>query len=121
MFTETLAVTIAGATVTLVRVNQDNYCSEYLFRDANQQMVLNIRNSRFTDKKRPGAELHRHALELVTTIFPVAPATVPTVRKAYWVLENEASDGVTAPKDFGVGFAALLTAANMTKLLNFES
>lgn len=74
MFADTITVTINAVAKVLTRINQDNYCSEYVLRGATEQFVLNIRNTKYTDKVRQ-VEVHRHNFELVHTVYPVAPST----------------------------------------------
>lgn len=121
MFADTITVTVNAVPKTLIRVNQDNYCGEYLMRGATEQYSLNIRNTKYTDAKRGGVEVHRHNFELVHTVYAVAPATKNLVRKMYAVLENEATDSSTPYEQFAAGFVGLLTTANVTKVMNWES
>jgi hypothetical protein len=106
----------------LVKINQDGYSSEYLLRSATDEYRLRIRNQSRTDKK-AGAVYDRHNIELVHTVF--ATATTPVyVRKAYVVIENQQGDTLTDPTNLAVGLLTFLTAssaANITKMMNFES
>lgn len=121
MFSDTITVTINAVAKVLTRINQDKYSSEYYLRSAVDEFRMRIRHSSYSDKLRVGKVIDRHNVELIQTIFPVAPATIPTIRKAYVILENEASDGVTDPLNFDLGFAGFLTSGNVTKLINWES
>lgn len=121
MFADTITVTINSVAKVLTRINQDKYSSEYLLRGTTDEFRLLIRHSNYVDKTRGGKKVDRHNVELTQTVYPVSPAVVPTIRKAYVVLENEYSDGTTDPLNFDLGFAAFLTSANITKLLNLES
>jgi hypothetical protein len=123
MFADPTTVTIDGNAKALVRINQDQYSSEYLLRSTTDEFRLRIRNNSFLDRKR-NVTMDRHNVELIQTIFPVAPATLSTVRKAYIVLENQQGDTLTDPVKMAAGLYAWLTAstnANLTKLVNFES
>lgn len=121
MFSDTITVTINAVAKVLTRINQDKYSSEYYLRSATDEFRMRIRHSSYSDKLRVGKVIDRHNVELIQTIFPVAPATIPTIRKAYVILENEASDGVTDPLNFDLGFAGFLSSGNVTKLINWES
>lgn len=121
MFADPITVTINSVAKVLTRINQDGYASEYLLRDTLEEFRLKVRHSTYTDKKRAGKVIHRHTIELVQTIYPVSPSVIPTIRKAYTVLENESTEAVTGPLNFDLGFLAFLTSANVTKLINFES
>lgn len=121
MFSDTITVTINAVATVLTRINQDKYSSEYYLRSVTDEFRMRIRHSSYSDKLRVGKVIDRHNVELIQTIFPVAPATIPTIRKAYVILENEASDGVTNPLNFDLGFAGFLNSGNVTKLINWES
>lgn len=122
-FADPASITINGVPKALVKINQDGYSSEYRLRNALDEYTLNIRNTSYTDKKR-GVAIDRHNIELVHTVFPVAPSTLSTVRKVYTVIENQQGDTLTDPTFVASGLYAFLTAssnANITKMLNFES
>jgi len=120
MFADPAVVTINAVAKNLVRINQDKYSSEYCLRTATEEFRLNIRNTFYTDKKR-GVVIDRHNAELIHTVFPVAPATLSTIRKVYSVIENQRGDTLTDPRNVALGLFAYLTSANIDKLMNFES
>lgn len=123
MFADPQTLTVNSVAKALVRINQDGYGSTYLLRSSTDEFRLNIRNSTYTDKKR-GVQIDRHNVELVHTVFPVAPATLSTIRKVYTVVENQQGDTLTDPTLVASSLYAWLTAstnANITKLMNFES
>jgi hypothetical protein len=117
--TSTLTVTINSVPKILTRIADQGYTSEYLLRGSLDEFRLKIRHSQYTDSVR--GKIDRHNIEFVQVIFPVAPATKPTERKIYIVLENEATDGVTEPLNFANGFLAFNTSANVTDLINWVS
>lgn len=123
MFADPQTITINSVAYSLVKVNQDGYSSNYLLRSSTDQYAFRIENKTYTDKKR-GVLIDRHTIELVQTIFPVAPSTLSTIRKTYTVIENQQGDSLAGPTLMSGGLFAWLTAsnlANITKLLNFES
>lgn len=119
--TTTLTVTINAVAKVLTRIRDDGYSSEYLLRGTADEFRLKIRHSSYTDKARGGKVIDRHNLELVHTVYPVSPSVVPTIRKAYVVFENEATDLVTDSVNFNNGTLAFLTSANVTDLVNWIS
>ncbi len=119
-FADTITITINSVAKVLVRINQSDYSSEYFLRSTTDEFRLKLRNSSYTNKT-TGRLVDRHNVELTQTVYPVSPATIPTTRKAYTVLENERPDGMTEPLNFDLGFAAFFTSANITKLINYES
>lgn len=120
-FPDTITVTINTVAKVLVRVRDDGYGSEYRLRNANvEEFRVLIKNTSFADKATK-VGYDRHSFELTHTVFPVAPATTPIIRKSYLVLENQQVDSVVDPVKHTAGMMAFLTEANLTKLVNFES
>lgn len=123
MFADPAVVTISGTGKSLVKINQDKYSSEYMLRESLGEYRLSIRNSTRRDSKL-GVDLDRHNIELVHTIYPVAPSTIGITRKCYVVVENQKGDTLADPAAELVGLLTYLTAnsaANATRMLNFES
>lgn len=120
MFSDPLSVSINAVAKNLIRINQDKYSSEYMLRSALDEFRLNIRNTSRTDSRR-GVIVERHNVELVQTVFPVAPSTRSYVRRCYIVFENEQGDTLLDPKYVGQGLAGLMTSGTFDKLLNSES
>jgi len=123
MFADPQTLTVNSVAKNLVRINQDQYSSEYLLRSTTNEFRLKIRNSSYLDKAR-NVMIDRHNVEFTETVFPVAPATLSTVRKTYIVMENQQGDTLADPTYDAAALFAWLTAstnANITKLMNFES
>jgi len=122
-FSDTITITVNSVAKVLTRVNSgQDYASEYRLRGTTDEYRLRIKHSSYFDKtNRPGVTINRHNVELIHTVFPVAPATIPVIRKSYVVLEESQNDDPTAANQFDVGFVGFLTSANITKLLNYES
>lgn len=127
MFADPQTITINAVDKTLKKINQDKYSSEYLLRSSTDELRLVIRNTSYLDKKR-GVNIDRHNCELTQTVFPVAPATLSTVRKCYTVIENQQGDTLTDPTNVASALlcwltivSGVVTNANITKLMNFES
>lgn len=122
-FADTITITVNGVAKVLNRVNSgQDFASEYRLRGTLDEFRLRIRHSTYSDKSvRPGVTINRHNVEFLHTVFPVAPSTIPIIRKSYVVLEESANDDATAVNQFDVGFLAFLTSGNITKLLNYES
>jgi hypothetical protein len=123
MFADPQTLTVNAVAKNLVRINQDQYSSEYLLRSTTNEFRLKIRNSSYLDKARK-VMIDRHNVEFTETVFPVAPATLSTVRKTYFVLENQQGDTLADPTYDAAALFAWATAssnANITKLANFES
>lgn len=124
MFADPATLSINGTPVSLVRVNQDGYSTEYRLRNSLEEYRLNIRNTSYLDKKRGGRRVDRHNVEFIQEIFPVAPATTSIIRKSYFVLENDVSDSIVNPPLNAAALCNFLTGssnANLIKLMNSES
>lgn len=122
MFADPTVVTINTVAKSLVRINQDKYSSEYLLRTAIDEYRLHIRNSSYMRKTPGGSVLtDRHNVELVHTVFPIAPATLAVTRKTYVIVENQQGDTLVDPMKVAAGLFVFLSEANITKLMNSES
>lgn len=122
MFADTLTITINAVAKVLNRIADDGYTSEYLLRGTLDEFRLKIRHSSYqAPSSRGSRQVDRHNVELTQIVYPVSPAVISTVRKAYVILENDNVDGVTDPLNFNLGFAAFLNSTNTTKLINWES
>lgn len=76
MFNNTLTLTIGGFDRTLIRVNQDNYGSEYTYRDSVEQISMKIRHSAETNG--PTA-INRHNVFIERTVY-----ATPTALEKYF-------------------------------------
>jgi hypothetical protein len=122
MFADTVTITINSVARTFTKVNQDGYTSEWFLRETSSEYVMKIRHSSYLAKDRNNVRVDRHNVEVVQTVFPVAPATVPTVRKTYSVFEVQSGDDLAVAKPIIIGVLEFTSnSANMTKLLNKES
>lgn len=123
MFADPQTLTVNAVAKALNRIGSGNGTAEYLLRSSTDEFRLNIRNTSYTDKKR-AVKIDRHNVEFVHTVFPVAPATLSTMRKAYVVIENQQGDTLADPTYVASALFAWLTAstnANITKLMNYEA
>lgn len=124
MFGDTITITVNSVAKVLVRIDDGNYSSEYLLRSTTEEFRLFIRNSKVVDKKRVGANMDQHNVEFIHTVFPVAPATLSTVRRCFATFLNQQGDTLSDPLNDALGFLAWLSASSgaaISKLQNFES
>jgi len=121
MFADTISITVNAVAKVLNRINQDGYSSEYFLRETDGEFRLRLRNTSYVDKTRGSTKIDRHNVEFTHTVYPVAPATLSTVRKSYTVFENQQGDSIVSAAKFTAGQIAFLTEANITKMLNWES
>jgi hypothetical protein len=121
MFADTITLALTGVgNKTVIRINQDQYASEYLLREATESTRLRIRHSKVLDKD-TGQTYDRHNVEIVRTIF--ATSTVAQYQqKCYVVWETLPSDGAQAVAG---GLAAWMQSttpkANLAGLVAWES
>lgn len=111
------SISINAVAKSLVRINQDNYGSEYLYREATYELRLKIRH---TKEKAVGGNLplSRHNIELTQTVFPTS-TTLAITRQAYLVLRNLDSDTAIDVSYLAQGLVDFLTDANLGDLINW--
>lgn len=120
MFADTITLALpAIGNITVVRINQDNFTSEYQFRDATHQVNLRIRHTKVTDKKR-NQVYDRHNVEVARVIFATA-TTAEFVQKCYMVWETLPSDGAQATPGALAAWMQSSSPANLAKLAALES
>lgn len=105
--------------VTLNRVNQDDYSTEYRLKVADLVHILLIRHSKEKTKQR-GREVERHNVTYTqrwnpTDIYPLGREV-----QAYTVIRAAGDDPTTDVSPM-VNAVCNLTAANCAGLLNWES
>lgn len=119
MLGNTLVLPQAGGDITLVKINQDSYSSEYLFRNATSQYRARIRHTKTAAKNgRPAYD--RHNFEVVQTIFAVGEVA-EYERKFYYVIEHLPNDTSVALADAVADLAIASTDAFLVSLLGWES
>jgi hypothetical protein len=124
MLGNTLVLPQAGGDITLIKINQDQYSSEYLFKNSTGTYRAKIRHNAGTTRRANSAGVQvlydRHNFEVVQTIF--AAGDVPEYeRKFYFVLEVIPSETSVALPDAVADLMIATSNAFMTSLLNFES
>lgn len=119
-FGDTITFTINAVAKVLAKINQDGYTTEYLLRESGGTIYsANIRHTTYVNKS--GVKTARHNVELIQTVPPVTPSTIPVEYKTYMVFELPWSDVSLSPQYQTVGVAGFFTLANVTKLVGYES
>lgn len=119
MFANTITIGFASGSVTLNRINQDQYSSEYMKRTATKQYTLKIRHNRSkATASRPAYD--RHNVELIVKTFQDGD-TPEYDTKAYFVMENLPSDDTIEVMDALADWAIATSGSNLTALLGWES
>lgn len=120
MFTDPVVLAFNAVNKSLVRINQDGYSSEYLLKNSADEYRFTIRNTSYVDKKRQ-VSIDRHTVQVIHTVYPVAPAILSTVRKTYMVIENQQGDTIAETGYVARALCDYLTTARIVQLTNFES
>jgi hypothetical protein len=119
MLGDTFVLPQVGGDITLKKINQDSYSSEYLFRDATTQYRARIRHTKTNPTSvRPAYD--RHNVEVVQTVF--AAGDVPEYeRKFYFVLELKPGDTSVALADAVADKVIASSNALLVALVGWES
>lgn len=119
MLGDTITVTVNAVAKVLAKINQDAYTSEYLLRETTGKYSLKIRHSK--DKPTAsGVKYDRHAVDFTYTIF--ASGSVPEFyRRCYVTIVNSDADDATLVGHVTTGIEAYLNAANVAKVVGWES
>lgn len=119
MFADTLALVLSTGTVTVTKIKEENYTSEYKFSDTLHDVRVFIRHTK-TKKTAVRPVYDRHSLEISETVF-AAGAVAEFTRKDYVVIERLPSD-VSIVNTDGLADLLIVSAnANLVKLINGES
>jgi hypothetical protein len=120
MLGDTIVLPQAGGDITLKKINQDAYSSEYLFRDSTSQYRVRVRHTKANATATRPAIYDRHNFEAVQTIF-AAGDVAEYERKFYFVIEHLPSDTSVALADAVCDKAILTSNALLVSLLGWES
>jgi len=119
MLGDTFVLPQVGGDITLKRINQDTYSSEYLFRDATTQYRARIRHTK-TNPTSTRPAYDRHNVEVVQTIFQDGD-TPEYERKFYFVHEHKPGDTSIALGDAVADKVILSSNALLVALVGWES
>lgn len=120
MFANTIVLPLPSGNITLVRINQDGYSSEYYFRNATDGYTLKIRHTRVNASAGRSEAYDRHNVELTHVKF--AAADVPQYdRKVYFVTENKPGDSAFDEADGLFDYAIATSDAFLKALDGWES
>lgn len=114
-----LVLPVSGGSITMPKINQDGYSSEYLFRDATHQYRAIIRHSR-TKATATRPSYDRHNFEVVRTVW-AAGAVAEYDQKFYFVIEQLSSDVGIAVGDAVADLLIASSNAFQLALLGWEN
>nr|UJQ85520.1 MAG: putative coat protein [Leviviridae sp.] len=119
-FSDPTTITISTVGKTLNKINQDNFGSEYLYRSSTEEVRLRIRHQ--NESAKVGVTpFERHNLEMIHTVFAVAPAVVNTERRYSFTARVKRGDDPASALASAKGLIGFLTDANVTKAIGWES
>jgi hypothetical protein len=120
MLGDTIVLPQVGGDITLKKINQDAYSSEYLFRDSTSQYRVKVRHTKTNPTPARPLSYDRHNFEAVQTVF-AAGEVAEYERKFYFVLEHKPGDTSVALADAVCDKAILTSNALLVSLLGWES
>lgn len=124
MFADPQVLTLSGSggtALNLVKINQDNYGSEYylIAADGLSEYRFKIRHSK--ESVKTGANpVDRHNVEWTQKVYPTDLLPNGRTRQGYIVLRNEPGDVLATVNDMLAAIPFWLTEAFITKLLAWE-
>lgn len=113
-----LVLTYKTIAKSLVRINQDNYGSEYYLREATQDFRVKIRHSVESPQKN-GQMFDRHNVEITHTIFSTTVGVPDVIRQAYVVLRNSKTDSASDVADSADMLTDFLTNQHWQDLVSW--
>jgi len=119
MLGNTLVLPQSGGDITMIKINQDAYSSEYMFRNSTDQYVAKVRHSKVKANGDTPAK-DRHNFEVVHTVF-AAGEVAEYERKFYFVWEHKASDTSVLLADAVADLAIAAANAFLVSLRSWES
>jgi hypothetical protein len=120
MLGNTLTLPQAGGDKVLIKINQDQYSSEYLLRETLGEYRARIRHTKVGPTATRPYEADRHNFEVVHVIFE-AGEVAQYERKFYFVIETKPGDVATALADAVADLMILTSNAFLVSLNGWES
>jgi hypothetical protein len=123
MLGDTLTVTIGGSGGTAKvcnKINQDNYASEYLYRDADEEVNVKVRHSK-ENPQADGRYFDRHNLEIKHTVFAVADTSPEYVRIVSTTIRHFKADDPADVSDVVEASSYYLDETQALKIIGWES
>lgn len=119
MLGNTVVLPHADGNITCIKINQDSYASQYLYKGALSETSVRIRHTK-TKATADKPVYERHNVEAITTIYATADAA-EYQRKDYYVMERKLGDTDVKQTDalFDLGIAS--ANAFLVSLVNWES
>lgn len=119
MLGNTLVLPLSTGNVTLLKINQDSYSSEYLYKGTLSEYRTKIRHSKTTSTAtKPSND--RHNIEVTEVTYATGTAA-EFERKVYLVVEQPPSDSSIVNQDGLCDWLIATANVNLISLMNWES
>lgn len=119
MYGDTITITHNAVARILVKINQDNYSSEYLLRNATDEFLLKFKHS-IESAKSGVVPFERHLVEYAHTTFATATELEKKEISSILVRCRRGGDPALALQT-AKALVAFGTDPNLTKLIAWES
>jgi hypothetical protein len=120
MLGNTLTLPQAGGDKVLIKINQDQYASEYLLRGSSDEYRAKIRHTTGKISSLRPYAADRHNFEVVQKVF-AAGDVAEYERKFYFVIETKPGDTATILADAIADLMILASNAFLVSLAGWES
>lgn len=119
MLGDTVTITVNAVAKALSKINQDQYASEYYLKETGKEFRLRVKHSK--DKVAAGkTPRDRHVITFTETIYATAIVDEIVRQSSVTIVGNNSDLVVDQQQDLS-GLLAYLSAANIQKLINWES
>lgn len=122
MLGDTITITLGGSggsARVCSKINQDAYSSEYLNRNATDEVRVKVRHSRENAKLGELYPVERHNVLITQTVFST-PTTDEKFREVSYTIRNRANDAVASVTDVGEAANFYLGSSVLDKLFVWE-
>lgn len=116
MLTSPISVTIGADTLSMKRINQDNFGSTYLAKGTGYEARMNVRHS--YEGKNANGQYERHNVDLQYTTFDEDGK--PTLFQAYAVVRNVRGSSPTKAAEVANGLATFVASID-SEIVDWES
>jgi hypothetical protein len=115
-FANPLVISVNSVNKTLIKINQDNYGSEYYLREATGDYRVKIRHT--TEAAVTGTgKIHRSNVDVTYTKFSTTPGVPDDVVQAYVVFRHGTAADAASAGYIGAALSALLVQARYEDLV----
>ena len=118
-FANPLVLTINAVAKNLVKINQDNFGSEYYLREATQEFRVKIRHSEDGKSVVGTGKVHRSNVTVIQTVFATVAGALDNVRSVSYTVTNGKTDTAVDVGYLGAATSALMVQARVEDLVGW--